>query len=364
MARMRNLHPDFFTDEKVVQVSLAARLCFQGLWCEADREGRLEDKPLTLKMRLFPADNLDIEPLLAELAKVGLVQRYSAEGRRYLLVSNFKRRQHLHPKEAPSKLPPPPDGQILESEDTKTAEKLIHNPVSLENEPSMDVEPGNSRESTLLARRNIRPSEHQDLQTNTSAAILPRPEDLQEIWNRQKPGECPEWREMTTSRRRLATARLKERPLAEWEAVVKRIANSSFCRGKTERGWVADVDFLLRPDTAAKVLEGKYDNRGGAKPTRPDPNEGITTRPTETQKCAVCAAVALAKTWGTWLCDEHKLEWDGEPVFSDSDMQKWVAARNGKLRQSSALPSDSSERPPPTPDPRDNLVFGEFRGVA
>lgn len=45
-----------------------------------------------------------------------------------------------------------------------------------------------------------------------------------------------------------------------------RISTSDFCRGKNERGWVATFDWLLQPDTAIKVLEGKYDNRG--KPTR------------------------------------------------------------------------------------------------
>lgn len=102
------------------------------------------------------------------------------------------------------------------------------------------------------------------------------PEDLQEIWNREKPAECPQWREMTKARRKAAAARLKERPLAEWEAVVKRIANSSFCRGKNERGWKADVDFLLRPDTAAKVLEGKYDDRPKGAPATKSQRIDIT----------------------------------------------------------------------------------------
>jgi hypothetical protein len=110
MARQRTLHPDFFTDEKVVACSFPARLMFEGLWCVADREGRLEDKPLSLKMRLFPADAVDGAALIAELVAVGLVVRYQTEGRSYLAIPNFQKRQHVHPKEVPSKLPPPPKG--------------------------------------------------------------------------------------------------------------------------------------------------------------------------------------------------------------------------------------------------------------
>jgi hypothetical protein len=42
---------------------------------------------------------------------------------------------------------------------------------------------------------------------------------------------------------------------------IDRIVVSDFCNGKGERGWEADIDFLLRPDTITKILEGKYDNQ-------------------------------------------------------------------------------------------------------
>ena len=51
----------------------------------------------------------------------------------------------------------------------------------------------------------------------------------------------------------------------EWTAVIQRIQASDFCSGAGNTGWVATFDWLLKPDTATKVLEGKYDNRAGAK---------------------------------------------------------------------------------------------------
>jgi hypothetical protein len=56
-------------------------------------------------------------------------------------------------------------------------------------------------------------------------------------------------------------ARLRERPLEEWRPIFQRINASDFCRGQNDRGWIATFDWALQPDTAAKVLEGKYDNR-------------------------------------------------------------------------------------------------------
>ncbi|MCX6951328.1 MAG: hypothetical protein NTV51_03970 [Verrucomicrobia bacterium] len=62
---------------------------FQGLWCEADREGRLADEPVELKIRLLPLDQIDVEAALATLDRAGLIQRYASEGGRVILVSNF-----------------------------------------------------------------------------------------------------------------------------------------------------------------------------------------------------------------------------------------------------------------------------------
>jgi len=49
MARIRSLKPDFFKDEDLAVLPFEARLLFEGLWCYADKEGRLEDRPKYLK---------------------------------------------------------------------------------------------------------------------------------------------------------------------------------------------------------------------------------------------------------------------------------------------------------------------------
>ena len=49
--------------------------------------------------------------------------------------------------------------------------------------------------------------------------------------------------------------------LANWKTAIRKAAESDFCKGKNDRQWKADIDWFLRPDTVAKIMEGKYDNR-------------------------------------------------------------------------------------------------------
>lgn len=89
MARIRSIHPGIFTDEAFVSVSVHARLLFIGVWCEADDQGIFEWRPLTLRMRIFPTDTVDIAAVLAELASLDMVRSFTADGRQYGAVRNF-----------------------------------------------------------------------------------------------------------------------------------------------------------------------------------------------------------------------------------------------------------------------------------
>lgn len=105
MARARNLKPSFFTNADLCDCEPLARLLFQGLWTECDKEGRLEYHPRNLKIKILPCDNCDIEELAGQLEARGFIKRYEVEGRRYLWVVNFKKHQNPHPKETASQLP-------------------------------------------------------------------------------------------------------------------------------------------------------------------------------------------------------------------------------------------------------------------
>ena len=106
MARIRSVHPGFFTDEDIVSVSMTARICIIGLGIESDDKGVFEWKPLVLKMRLFPADNIDMDVILAELESADLVRKYSVDGKIYGAIRNF--RKHQRPK-TPNDIHPAPN---------------------------------------------------------------------------------------------------------------------------------------------------------------------------------------------------------------------------------------------------------------
>jgi hypothetical protein len=89
MPRIRSIHPGFWTDEAVVSVSRDARLFFIGIWNQCDDKGVFEWKPVSLRMRVFPAEQIDVVLLLTELERADLIRAFEADGRRFGVVRNF-----------------------------------------------------------------------------------------------------------------------------------------------------------------------------------------------------------------------------------------------------------------------------------
>lgn len=109
MARIRTIKPDFFDDEDIAALSFPARLLFIGLWLEADREGRLKDRPVRLKARIMPFDNVDVAALLDELVKAEFIERYTVGDLALIWIRTFKKHQVINAREVASGLPPAPD---------------------------------------------------------------------------------------------------------------------------------------------------------------------------------------------------------------------------------------------------------------
>lgn len=105
MARSRNIKPGFFKNYELADLGPVAQLLFAGLWCLADREGRLEDKPRLIKAELFPYYECDVNGELTELERLGFVRRYTAYGIDVVEVLKFKDHQTPHNTEKASKLP-------------------------------------------------------------------------------------------------------------------------------------------------------------------------------------------------------------------------------------------------------------------
>lgn len=111
--RNRTIDPEFFQDEILANLSPHARLLFISFWMLADREGRLENKPAVIKGMVFPFEpKVNIVKLTDELAKHGFIAKYGPTGEEFVVVLQFLAYQKVHPNEAKSVIPPPPEDVI------------------------------------------------------------------------------------------------------------------------------------------------------------------------------------------------------------------------------------------------------------
>lgn len=95
MPRIRTIKPEFWTDEKVVELDPWARLLFIGLWNFADDQGYIEHSPKRIKMQIFPGDTTDVVPLLASLLEAGLLAEFDSPIGRLLHIQSWTKHQKV-----------------------------------------------------------------------------------------------------------------------------------------------------------------------------------------------------------------------------------------------------------------------------
>lgn len=96
MARIRTIKPEFWTDDAITECSLSARLLFIGMWNFADDRGNIERSAKQMKMKIFPADTIEVEPLIMELIEHNLVIEYSVNSKKYLHIRTFTEHQKIN----------------------------------------------------------------------------------------------------------------------------------------------------------------------------------------------------------------------------------------------------------------------------
>jgi len=121
--RARNIKPGFFNNDILNSLEPLTRLLFIGLWCMADREGRLEDRPNRIRKEVLGYDDVtgkDVDNMLDELRKTFFIIRYEVEGKKYIQITNFTKHQNPHRREQESEIPGPGGeriGRIVESDE-------------------------------------------------------------------------------------------------------------------------------------------------------------------------------------------------------------------------------------------------------
>lgn len=104
--RARNLKPSLFVNELLAFAHPLHTIIFAGLWCIADRNGLLEDRPQRVHTLINPGRSLSsTKRSLSWLEQNDFIVRYEAENIRVIKVLNFVKHQNPHRDEKPSQLP-------------------------------------------------------------------------------------------------------------------------------------------------------------------------------------------------------------------------------------------------------------------
>ncbi len=245
MARIRTIKPDFYRHEGLQDLEAAnpgryVMLVFSGLWGHCDREGRFEWRPRQLKLDILPFLNFDMSETLEALERAGFIERYEVDGKQYGLVPTFLDHQRISGKEAvePAKHPSP-----AVKRQRKSREAAGKHPGEQERE-----EEGNK--------------EKEGKGGSAPAAPVAESEVALIAWNQlcERIG-LRKVQRFTDARKRALTARLRDcGGIDGWMSVLTKVEASKFLRGDNDRGWKADLDFLVRESSFIKLIEGKYDN--------------------------------------------------------------------------------------------------------
>lgn len=299
MARARNIKPGFFRNADLAELSFECRLLFIGLWTLADREGRLEDRPKQIKMEIFPADNLDCNAALDELASTGMLVRYEHDGKRFLQVTNFAKHQNPHRDERPSTIPAQCSAFLGETEtpcneDAETADAQCEHgadtvPIRLNPESRIlipdsgylipdsptEYQPANAGSSSSLdapqdpepvdqaenQKNKIPPCPHLDVLQLWAEVLPAMPQHNPDMWRGARADHLrARWRETATAKKWPD----QETGLAYFRKLFAFVGKSPFLTGQSrstdpsKRPFVIELEWLVNPSNWAKTHEGKY----------------------------------------------------------------------------------------------------------
>lgn len=108
--RARSLKPSIFKNELLAVADPLYTVIFEGLWCAADREGRLEDRPARVHFDINPGRSYDgTVQSLDWLAANRFIDRYEVDGLKLIQVVNFTKHQNPHHREPGSIYPAKPE---------------------------------------------------------------------------------------------------------------------------------------------------------------------------------------------------------------------------------------------------------------
>lgn len=251
MARIRTIKPDFWTDDKLTECSMSARLLFIGLLNFADDNGNLARSAKKIKMQVFPADAVDCEPMLQELMAQGALIEYSVNEEKFLHIKGFRKHQVIN-RPTSSGIPQPSfmddsvsnHGALQEGREGKGMEdkraKALSSPAKPPTCPPCPID------RVVEVYHELLP-ELPAVRLKTDA----RSKAIRKFWGWVLTSKKPD------GARRAETA---DQALAWLADYFGRVRDNDFLMGKTPKsgehaGWKCDLDYLLTERGMKQVIE-------------------------------------------------------------------------------------------------------------
>jgi hypothetical protein len=293
MGRIRTIKPEFFLNDDLAdldeETGLPVRLAYIGLWCQCDREGRFEWRPKRLKPQILPYDSTCMERVLHALTTRGFVVKYVENGREFGWIPGFAQHQVVNNKERNSTLPSPNENNILTRE-CREGHALTTREVRVPQGKEGNKE-GKGREHLEDANASLSPEDGDDEPAVEQPLDNPPPKPsapipicpagrIVDAYNRictsMPRAKYDSWSEPNKRKLRARWKWLMSRPidgeeggptfsedvdaaLAWWDRFFQFVQDQCpHLVGENDRGWTADLLWLICPTNFDKVKGGSY----------------------------------------------------------------------------------------------------------
>lgn len=259
MARIRTIKPEIWTDERLTECSLSARLLFIGMLNFSDDNGNQAYSAKRLKMQIFPADVIDTQPLLNELLAQGVIIEYSVSDEKFLHIKGFRTHQVINRPSA-TRIPQP--AFIVDALKT-------HGVVT-------DGEEGKGEEGkggeVTEAKASLSPAKlptcpHEALIDLFAEHLPTLPQPKKELWTgKNAEAMKTRWRWVLTAKKKNGQryASTPAEALSWFERFFGYVGKSEFLSGRSGKWTGCDLGWLMKADNFAKVVSGNYDNKTDA----------------------------------------------------------------------------------------------------
>lgn len=153
------------------------------------------------------------------------------------------------------------DGMITKKTDRKKTTIIIENYSDYQEKQTTDRPPADHEQTASRLPADTNNNDNNDNNENKYINYT----EIKDAYNRIC-ASLPAVKKLSESRKKAIKARLATYTEADLIEAFKKTAASDFLKGKNQRNWQADFDWILNDTNLAKILDGKYDNKGKSTP--------------------------------------------------------------------------------------------------